>query len=1727
MDSSSPTYDATLASGRWGFHNTGAVLGPDYLEDFDIDAPEAWELQRGDPNVVVAVFDDGADVTHEDLYLNIFLNNGEVPASIVAAHRAASTEDGLPAVLTFYDLNIQSVRNALNTAGCRANGDPCTDTNDNNRIDGEDVTAWWSNNSDDDGNGFADDLVGWNFMNGTNNTFDIDDGDHGTPVAGLIAAIADNNVGIAGAAHKVRILPIRGTSNINKIFYAISFPEVKVINESQAYRYTATTESEINALLRTLEPEGVIYIASMGNHNAYFNGFDPSRREEIVSVSNFISSGIRASGSYGSTYGPKNDIAAPGSGMYSLSRRTQSSQGATRYFGGTSAAAPVVAGVAALIASQNDSLAPEQIRQALRMTASDPVQVPDDGGENTPGWDIYSGWGLVNAHNAIVELSNGKIFPEANILSVPMNYLNIYRQEGMAIYRGNLAINAFMGLPTGGNANWTLKRSEAWDMSNPVSMASQNNAAYSDASTPLHTINTDTLNGSRYILELEVNTIPGATGKDRAVLDLPRAYIANLKEGDRIIAKRPLEGFAYGPGFVRYRILVAPGWSPAATDFQEVFTSTTEQAPVLPTEGEEARTLLPALDIFALPVTLPASGEATLRVETTGSTTWTFDEKVIIDNTQPPQQAGFPVNYGDQFSITLGPPTAVDLNGDGTREIILAGLSVLQGNGCTACWTGVIDVFQADGTPLSGWPVKLPTWEFPTRPVAVGDVDGDGRAEIVVRTTPMNEKENIRIFNYDGTEVSNGWPVTFDSPEIDQPTNGVRPANLQQLRLNAPVLADMTLNGRLEILVSQPQGDPEGPGAAVQAYASDGSVLYSYTPDADYSLITQPAVGDIDGDGETEVAAIAYIPPSGGSTQGDATLYVWKRDGTQLWKSVLSAATSDQPSPPVLVNIDGDIQLEVVAAEAVGEIKTFDHDGTVLAISVDAYRVNPRHVVTQFSPQIDPNNEPAVVFPFTRYQDGGYNLFAEVISLPTANTLAGWTDGVALGPVNRRVCHHPVIADIVQDAAQEIMISDCNSTMATFSLLDLSGNLLTEADQWPLYFPDAYLTTPLITDLDHDNDLELVVHTHGNNPYLYVYDLPKSVEPGVVTWGEYGHDPHRSGNYHGGLRILSPTTTQASLVGPFNDPQAQSLLLVRTYFLRGTPANSQSPDKWRVVIGSEVTTVREVKQVQGEHWLLVEPVVQNAAGTYPLRVEFHDGGIRNWHGYRDAVRYEVAVPNHSQIAVIDRSGSMGHSDKLPAAKVAARFFMESAYDTDEVGVVFYDHTANDELGGLKIAGTNRVAIADAITNLNLGGSTSIGAGIGLGINILNNSANGDNRWGMTLISDGLENTAPFWIRPGTVPPVRPQVDTLISSHPEFKIDTVALGADADQGLLSEIAQYTGGTFYPVYLGNSLSLFNRLADVYHYSREKLDHTQRILTHGELFPPGYSWQEQFYIVQGSRRLQLGLNWDRYIAAHGKPLIPVGIEILRPNGRPVSSGDPGVSFTTNRTDIVVTISAPEPGNWTVKLANTSGVNSTDKQPATSSQGETVEALLTVSAEVPFTFEVLVGRKGVNLKGMPYATLLAYATDNNGFVKGANFAVDAIGPDKQVQHIIFNDNGTNGDDMAGDGIFTTRTFWHLPGSYLLNIKTSITGPAGTVNLSNSIGIYNRTGSDRDRDGIPDSWEQRHAPNCRSGLNPHADLDGDGLDNITEWRFETDPRNPDSDGDGINDGEEYNKAQP
>lgn len=305
--------------------------------DADIDAPEAWDLTTGNDTIIVGVIDSGIDWSHPDLEANMWVNPGEIAGDTI----------------------------------------------------------------DNDGNGFIDDIYGWDFKNDDASVYDSPTADdHGTHVAGTVAAVSDNALGVTGVAWNVKLMSLKflegsgSTSDaVDAINYAVANGATMTTNSWGGGGRSAALEDAIEAS----GDAGLLFIAASGNSAQDLDG-TPSYptaypSDNIVSVNSTDRNDSMSSFSnYGLT---TTDLAAPGSAILSTIP-----EGEYKSMSGTSMATPHVTGVAALIYSAFPELTHLQVKERLMWSGDAPSGLA---GTSVSGRRL-------NAYNA---LDNDSIAPNA------------------------------------------------------------------------------------------------------------------------------------------------------------------------------------------------------------------------------------------------------------------------------------------------------------------------------------------------------------------------------------------------------------------------------------------------------------------------------------------------------------------------------------------------------------------------------------------------------------------------------------------------------------------------------------------------------------------------------------------------------------------------------------------------------------------------------------------------------------------------------------------------------------------------------------------------------------------------------------------------------------------------------------------------------------------------------------------------------------------------------------------------------------------------------------------------------------------------------------------------------------------------------------------------------------------------------------------------------------------
>lgn len=320
---------------------------------------DAWNLSTGDPEIVIAIVDGGVGYNHPELDDKLWINQEEVPVAL--RPQLDEDEDGV--------ITSTEIKQFLQIQGNDYNGDGEVLLDD--ALHPESPLM---DQRDSDGNGYTDDLFGWDFWNsgrgnqtaGNNNP--IHDGtDHGTHVAGIAAAETNNSTGIAGAGFRSTYMAVKagGTSDdptsvgfgMEGIMYAAE-QGADIINCSWGGEGFSQAEDDIINYVTRL---GALVVSSSGNDGVEQVRY-PAAYASVLGVASVETSN---SLSEYSNYGYDLDVLAAGSGILSTSYDKSFARKS-----GTSMAAPVASGLAALLKSVRPDWTAERIGQQIRTSAA-------------------------------------------------------------------------------------------------------------------------------------------------------------------------------------------------------------------------------------------------------------------------------------------------------------------------------------------------------------------------------------------------------------------------------------------------------------------------------------------------------------------------------------------------------------------------------------------------------------------------------------------------------------------------------------------------------------------------------------------------------------------------------------------------------------------------------------------------------------------------------------------------------------------------------------------------------------------------------------------------------------------------------------------------------------------------------------------------------------------------------------------------------------------------------------------------------------------------------------------------------------------------------------------------------------------------------------------------------------------------------------------------------------
>ncbi len=970
--------------------------------------------------------------------------------------------------------------------------------------DHEDIAAnMWVNSAeipvnsiDDDGNGFVDDTSGWNFVKGNN--YPNDNHGHGTHVAGTIAAVGDNGLGIVGVAPQAQIMNVQALNSsgngttadlANAVVYAVD-TGADVLNNSWAgWGYSQLMED----VFAYAHASGCVSIVAASNDysDAYY-----AYPANLTSTITVAATNYQDRKADFSNFGLLVDVAAPGVDILSLrawdtdmyydgSHFVPPYNSTAKYMraSGTSMSAPHASGVAALLLALHPEYTTEEIRAVLRY-AVDPVDS-----------ETLIGSGRINALSAVtLEF----LPPMAKIQS--SRYL-----------RGTIDV---LGVAGGDDfQSYELSIGEGSTPETWTTLASSTTPV--DGGALISGLDLWQFEDGFYSLQLDVQTSTGLTNEDRVYVSIRNMVIDN-----------PLVNDIYRPGVS----LVVQG----------------EVAPEYPLSIEFGRGFEPsAWSTEGITLTGATSGDLAMWDTSSISESDFYNLRLTADTPYGPRfetvamiyfdqrlEAGWPqhipnLNNGLEFYQDL---TVADLEGDGTQEILTiqpdAGL-----HGEDDYVPFFLHVYNHDGT-LRWSKATDENYRSLLHVPTVGDLDGDGDLEILINGPLEEDRTNgIHAFHHDGTPVGGNWPVQLPveqnrilvadvdadgKPEVVALSGDVYQVgssyksqlniieddgtikksiavprdNWEHIHSDAyPAVGNFDADAQLEIVTNF------GAATKVAVYNINGSMVKGFPKAIPVRHVNRsPVVGDVDANGYDDIVVVG----SADWESGRGGLFVIKRNATVIGAPTELRGLGTLPgaiSSPSLGDMDGDGDLEICVFsyedENRGSVYLFHHNGQL----VDGWPQSPR------------NGEEPVV---------------------------NWiTSGCVLGDVNG-------------DGQPDVVINGMGFDFDTVSNGDLTASggifawhsdgsridLNPLSDVYSIYmeeeapFAEWRKSAPVLADVDGDGLLEIAAASNddwaflpGGGDYqkernsLYVWSLDVPWNPESMEWPTTQRDPQHTGRY--------------------------------------------------------------------------------------------------------------------------------------------------------------------------------------------------------------------------------------------------------------------------------------------------------------------------------------------------------------------------------------------------------------------------------------------------------------------------------------------------------------------------------------------------------------------------------------------------------------------------------------
>ncbi len=1053
---------------------------------------QAWARTPGDPRVLIAELDSGIYWNSPDLVNKFFLNRGELPPPDDGCQSPDHHGDN-----RVHDANGDGIFNVQDYTRATGHQQPvfakvCDtrlklkgDVNGNGILDPQDLIAAFSDGKDDDGNGYVDDIAGWDFFHNDNDPADDVHYGHGTGEAHDSAGEGDNGIGDIGVCPRCMVMPLRvGDSFIADASafgmaatYAVDIGASVIQEALGALDNTPISRYAIDYAY----DNHVTVIASAADENSFHHNFPGTNNHTIyVHAIRYNADTLdNATDVFAfnncTNYGAQLLLSVPGTSCSSEATGKAAGLAGLLYSAALLADLPAPPPIHARGLSDAPAGDPgpakarvrritaEEVKQLLTGTADHFYSPTEDHTLSAfptgPGFVRRFGYGRPNGRSAVDRIFSGALPPEAEIES-PEWFQVLYTSQGQVPVKGRISLRTpgdsfdyllewapgvdatddrFQAIGHGEMLNQgmegTLGSFVVKDLriDNPVP-ARDDPAFQPDDPAHVHTVT----------LRLRVTLHSTDPGRNGLVGEARRA-VHVITDPD-LLPGFPIRLGASGESSIKTADLLGDGRRELilgdAGGLVHAITASGTELPGWPVQG-------PALPALAdgpsghgrAPAWLPATGQDQIRQRPPG------------------------------LSPILSTPAVGDLNGDGKPEVVVA------------TYYGAVLALSAQGKLLPGFPVHSmgdagkaaidPRHTFDdgffAAPVLV-DLDRDGKLDIVAAS--MDGR--VYAWHGDGSPVA-GWPVQVW--DLSKPDDGKQKDPRQQARImGTPAVGDLNGDGIPDVAVSTNEQYDDGTG---RLYVIDGRgnrassvflpgwpvhVQTQYVlPVVGLGLPNAVALGDIDGDGVPEVftsgiaGAMKVFKANG---QPIAQQPIFGRSGFGNGSEANEIATVPVISSPALGDIDDDGKLDLIMptagiSVALGMAKGWARSDYEMHIS--AWDLA------------------------TGYQKVGFPTLIE-----------DWLFFV-----------NPILADVDGDGMEDVVAGSAGYFVHAWNA---AGK---EARGFPKFTGGWNAASPAVGDLDGDGRLELAINTRDG--WLFAWHIGGRTSD-RIDWESFHHDNRNTGN---------------------------------------------------------------------------------------------------------------------------------------------------------------------------------------------------------------------------------------------------------------------------------------------------------------------------------------------------------------------------------------------------------------------------------------------------------------------------------------------------------------------------------------------------------------------------------------------------------------------------------------